>query len=135
MLDSCTQFQDYVELAVRDGMKALSISEHGKPLNWTEKWDACTKAGIKYIHSVEIYLTERLDEKIRDNYHTVLIARNMDGVRELNALVSKSCDNEHFYYTNRISFEEFLSMSSNIISTSACTRVSYCASENTLGSV
>ena len=120
LLDSCTQFQDYVELAVRDGMKALSISEHGKPLNWTEKWDACTKAGIKYIHSVEIYLTERLDEKIRDNYHTVLIARNMDGVRELNALVSKSCDNEHFYYTNRISFEEFLSMSSNIISTSAC---------------
>ena len=120
LLDSCTKYQEYVELAVRDGMKALSISEHGKPLNWTEKWDACTKAGIKYIHSVEIYLTERLDEKIRDNYHTVLIARNMDGVRELNALVSKSCDKEHFYYTNRISFDEFLSMSNNIISTSAC---------------
>ena len=69
---------------------------------------------------MEIYLTERLDEKVRDNYHTVLLARNMDGVRELNALVSKSCDKEHFYYTNRISFDEFLSMSPNIISTSAC---------------
>lgn len=101
-------------------MKALSVSEHGKPLNWTEKYDACKKAGIRYIHSVEIYLTESLDEKVRDNYHTILMARNMDGVRELNALVSKSCDERHFYYTNRLSFDEFLGLSSNIITTSAC---------------
>lgn len=120
LLDSCTKAQDYVDLAVRDGMKALSISEHGKPLNWTEKWAACQKAGIRYIHSVEIYLTESLEEKVRDNYHTVLMARNLDGVKELNELVSMSCDEEHFYYTNRITFDEFLSMSNNIISTSAC---------------
>lgn len=120
LLDSCTKYQDYVDLAVRDGSKALSISEHGKPLNWTEKWAACKKAGIRYIHSVEIYLTESLEEKVRDNYHTVLMARNMDGVRELNALVSKSCDKDHFYYTNRISFDEFLNLSDNIITTSAC---------------
>ena len=119
-MDSCTKYQDYVELSVQNGAKALSISEHGKPLNWTEKWDACKKAGLRYIHSVEIYLTESLDEKVRDNYHTVLMARNLDGIRELNALVSKSCDEEHFYYTNRISFDEFLNISNNIISTSAC---------------
>lgn len=89
-------------------------------LNWTEKWNACRRAGIRYIHSVEIYLTESLTEKVRDNYHTVLMAKNMDGVRELNALVSKSCDKDHFYYTNRISFDEFLETSDNIISTSAC---------------
>ena len=106
--------------SIRAAVQALSISEHGKPLNWTEKWDACKKAGLRYIHSVEIYLTESLDEKVRDNYHTVLMARNLDGIRELNALVSKSCDEEHFYYTNRISFDEFLNMSNNIISTSAC---------------
>ena len=120
LLDSATKYQDYIDLAVRDGAKALSISEHGKPLNWTEKYGACKKAGLKYIHSVEIYLTESLEEKVRDNYHTVLMARNMDGVRELNDLVSMSCDKDHFYYVNRISFEEFLKMSDNIISTSAC---------------
>lgn len=120
LLDSATKYQDYIDLAVRDGAKALSISEHGKPLNWTEKYGACKKAGLKYIHSVEIYLTESLEDKVRDNYHTVLMARNMDGVRELNELVSRSCDKDHFYYVNRISFEEFLKMSDNIISTSAC---------------
>lgn len=120
LLDSCTKFTDYVDLAVKNGQKALSISEHGKPLNWTEKWVACKEAGIRYIHSVEIYLTESLTERIRDNYHTVLMAKNMDGVKELNALVSRSCDKDHFYYTNRISFDEFLSLSDNIITTSAC---------------
>ena len=120
LLDSCTKYQDYIDLALANGSKALSISEHGKPLNWTEKWNACKQADLRYIHSVEIYLTESLEEKVRDNYHTVLMARNMDGVKELNALVSKSCDKDHFYYTNRITFDEFLNISSNIISTSAC---------------
>lgn len=120
LLDSCTKYQDYVDLSVKNGAKALSITEHGKPMNWTEKWSACKKAGLRYIHSVEIYMTESLEEKKRDNYHTVLMARNMDGLRELNALVSKSCDADHSYYTNRITFDEFLAMSDNIIATSAC---------------
>lgn len=120
LLDSCTKFQDYIDLAVQNGQKAISFSEHGKPLNWVEKWAACKKAGIRFIHSVEIYLTESLEPKVRDNYHTVLMARNPAGVLELNALVSKSCDPEHFYYTNRISFDEFLAISDNLISTSAC---------------
>lgn len=76
------------------------------------------------MHAVEIYLTEYLCDqdgnRIRDNYHTVLIARNSGGVRELNTLVNKSCDKDHFYYTNRITFDEFLGISDNIISTSAC---------------
>ena len=120
LLDSCTKPQEYIDLAVRDGVKALSFSEHGKPLNWVSKKLACDKAGIKYIHSVEIYLTENPYEKVRDNYHTVLMAKNYDGVLELNRAVSKSCDRDHFYYTNRLSFDEFLGLSENIIATSAC---------------
>ena len=120
LLDSVTKYQEYVDLAVANGQKTLSITEHGKPRNWTEKWAACKKAGLRYIHSVEIYLTEQLEPKVRDNYHTVLMARNMAGVLELNKLISLSCDKAHTYYTNRITFDEFLNISDNIISTSAC---------------
>lgn len=120
LLDSCTKPKEYVDLAVQNGMRALSISEHGKPMNWTEKWGLCKEAGIRYIHSVEIYLTESLEEKVRDNYHTILMARNMDGLLELNEAVSRSCNPDHFYYTNRLSFDEFLALSDNIITTSAC---------------
>lgn len=120
LLDSCTKFQEYVDLALKNGQRAIASTEHGKPLGWISKKMYCDSVGIRFIHGVEIYLTESLEEKIRDNYHTVLLARNWDGVLELNKLVSRSCDKEHFYYTNRISFDEFLSISGNILSTSAC---------------
>lgn len=120
LLDSCTKAQEYIDLVVRDGLKAIAFSEHGKPLEWTEKWDACNKVGLRYMHAVEIYLTEQLEPKVRDNYHTVLIAKNMDGLRELNKLVHISSQPDHTYYNNRLSFDEFLNISDNIITTSAC---------------
>jgi DNA polymerase-3 subunit alpha len=101
-------------------MKAIGFSEHGNIHNWIDKKQYCDKKGIKYLHGCEVYLTEKLLPKERDNYHTVLIARNFQGVLELNKLISKSTDENHFYYKPRISFDEFLNISDNIISTSAC---------------
>lgn len=120
LLDSCSKFSDFVELAVQNGQKAIASTEHGKITSWVSKKMACDKAGIRFIHGVEMYLTESFEEKIRDNYHTILLARNWEGVKELNRLVTMSCDKDHSYYTNRISFDEFLEISDNIISTSAC---------------
>lgn len=120
LLDSCTKFEDYVDLEVAAGSTAIASTEHGKPMGWVSKKMYCDSKGIKFIHGVEIYLTEQLEPKVRDNYHTILLARNLEGVKELNKLVSMSCDEKHSYYTNRISFDEFLNISDNIISTSAC---------------
>lgn len=124
LLDSCTNFKEYIDAAVQNGQKAIAFTEHGKPMGWVSKKLYCDQVGIQFIHGVEIYLTESLlnqnGEKVRDNYHTVLLAKNWDGVLELNDLVSRSCQDDHFYYVNRISFDEFLSLSDNILSTSAC---------------
>lgn len=120
LLDGMSKYDSYIELAKQNGMTAIAFSEHGMPRCWVKKKIACDEAGLKYIHAVEIYLTERLEPKVRDNYHTVLIARNQAGLRELNRLIKLSSDEDHFYYTNRISFDEFLSLSRNIITTSAC---------------
>ena len=120
LLDSCTKFSDYVDLAIAEGCTAIASTEHGKTSGWIEKKLLCEERGIKFLHGVEIYLTEALLPKVRDNYHTVLIAKNQDGVRELNSLIGLSSDEDHFYYTNRISFDEFLGLSSNIIKISAC---------------
>lgn len=120
LLDSCTSYKEYVELAKGLGMTAIASTEHGKPLSWVSKKLLCDEAGIKYIHGVEIYLTENLEPKVRDNYHTVLLAKNFEGVKEINRLICMSSDEEHFYYTNRISFDEFLNISNNVIKTSAC---------------
>ena len=78
------------------------------------------KKGLKYLHGVEIYLTHSLENKVRDNYHTILIAKNKEGIKELNLLVDLSTREDHMYYKPRISFEEFFNISDNIIKISAC---------------
>lgn len=141
-MDSCTNFKLYVDKAKELGQTAIAFTEHGNVYNWVEKKMYCDKQGIKYMHGVEAYLTEKhihtktefvkddegnvIDSeekefKIRDNFHTVLIAKNEEGVRELNEILSiASTEDDHFYYKPRISFDEFLGLSSNIIKISAC---------------
>ena len=120
LLDSCSKFSEYVDLAKAQGMNTIASTEHGLPRSWVEKKLYCDKQGIRFIPGVEIYITMNLAEKVRDNYHTVLLAKNRDGFKELMELMELSTRPDHFYYTNRISAEEFLAISPNIIKTSAC---------------
>ena len=121
-IDSVTKFKEYIDRAKECGMNAMAFSEHGSVMEWWHKKCAIEDAGMKYIHAVEAYLTEDLTEKIRDNYHCVLIAKNYEGFLELNSLVSQSFNRKdnHFYYAPRISFDELFSTSDNILITTAC---------------
>lgn len=123
-MDSVTKIQHYIEKAKQNKMRALCFTEHGNIFMWKKKKDLIEKAGMKYIHGVEAYVTKTLDEKVRDNYHVVLIAKNYEGVKEINYLMSDKIANNrndgHFYYVPRITYEELLNTSDNIIITSAC---------------
>ena len=131
-IDSVTDYHDYAEYAASLGMKAMAYSEHGSVFGWSKKKETVEGLGMKYIHAEEFYVTETLKEKVRDNYHCVLIARNYDGVKELNRLSSIAFNREdnHFYYAPRISFEELINTSDNIIICTACL-ASILASDNT----
>ena len=121
-IDSVTKFQRYIDRAKETGMKAMAFSEHGSVFAWDLKKEAIEKAGMKYIHAEEFYITQTLEEKVRDNWHCVLIGKNWDGVRELNYLASKSFNRKdnHFFYVPRITIDDLLNTSDNIIITSAC---------------
>ena len=120
LLDSCTNYKLYVDRAAELNQKTIAFTEHGNIYNWIEKKMYCDEKGIKYIHGIECYLTCTLEENIRDNYHTILLARNYQGVKEINNLIKLSTSASHFYYKPRISFDEFLSLSDNVIKISAC---------------
>ena len=121
-IDSITKYSEYINKAKELGMKALAISEHGSIFEWYHKKVDMEKVGIKYIHAEEFYVTETLNEKIRDNYHCLLIAKNHKGFLELNRLSSKSFnrDDNSFYYVPRISYEDLKNTSENIIICTAC---------------
>ena len=153
LLDSCTKWKDYVDLAASYGMKAIASTNHGYNLNWTDKKQYAEKKGLKFIVGCEVYLTsdmyhypeisdevyesyqgwdpkeaqeaigKMMDEgryKVRDNFHTILLCKNAYGVLELNNIMSASYDADHKYYKPRITFDEFFSLSDNIIKISAC---------------
>ena len=123
-IDSVTKYKEYVEYAKSLGMTALGFAEHGNIFEWVHKKEAIEAAGMKYIHAAEVYLTtdKDVEYKHRDNYHCVLIAKNYDGVKELNRLISGSFnrDDYHYYYAPRICFDELYTTSDNIIITTAC---------------
>ena len=128
-VDSVTKFQEYIDRAAELGMTALAFSEHGSVFDWHGKKESIEKAGMKYIHAAEFYITEKIDVdedgnpiKLRDNWHCLLIARNFDGVKEINRLASKSFNRKdgHYYYAPRIEFSDLINTSDNIIISSAC---------------
>lgn len=121
-IDSVTKYNEYIDRAVELNMKAIAFTEHGSLFEWHKKKEYCEKSGLKYIHAVEAYVTETLDETIRDNYHCCLYSKNFDGFLELNKLISKSFNREDgsYYYNPRITVEDLLNTSDNIIMSSAC---------------
>lgn len=122
LLDSCTNHRLYSDRAAELGQKAICFTEHGNLYSWIEKKEYANSKGLKYLHGVEIYITQNKigEEKIRDNFHTILIARNYDGFKEINLLVDKSTQEDHFYYKPRITLSEFKQISNNVIKISAC---------------
>lgn len=125
--DSTTKYDEYIKLAKQCNMKAIAFSNHGGIYDWVKKKQACDKASIKYIHGVELYVCNKLEDNHR-GWHVGLYAKNYDGVKEINSLVSISTmkgvkedrSDRHFYYNPRISMEELMSTSDNIIITTAC---------------
>lgn len=121
-IDSVTSYDQYILKAKQCGMNAIAFSEHGSVFQWVKKKLYAEQNGLKYIHAQEFYITETLDEKIRDNYHCLLIAKNYDGVLELNRLssIAFNRNDNHYYYVPRISLNELEKTSDNIIVSTAC---------------
>ena len=121
-IDSVTKYIEYIIRAEELGMKAMAFSEHGSVFAWDLKKEDMEKHGLKYIHAEEFYVTASIEEKVRDNWHCLLIARNWDGVREINKLASKSFNRSdgHYYYAPRITLDDLLHTSDNIIVSTAC---------------
>ena len=122
-IDSITPFEAYAYKAKEDGMKAIAYTEHGSVLHNVAKKQLCKKLGLKYIHGQEFYVTEKIDSDnlVRDNYHCILLAKNKDGVKELNYLSSIANNRDgHFFYTPRITLDELLGTSDNILILTAC---------------
>lgn len=124
LLDGLSKVERLVELAKKFKMPALAITDHGNMYGAIEFYRKALKAGIKPIIGVEAYVANRsrLDKEPGiDNkrYHLTLLAKNLEGYKNLIRLVTLS-NLEGYYYKPRMDKEILGQYSSGIIALSGC---------------
>lgn len=117
---SASKPEDYIEqLSPGD---AIAFTENNNVYNWFAKKRLCESKGIKYIHGVILNVTKSLD-KDSSVHDIILLAKNYEGVQEINQLIgdsfegrgSKDDELHHFYFVPRTSIDELRDLSDNII--------------------
>ena len=122
LLDGYATPKEYMERAKEIGLKAFAISEHGSEYSWCY-FDKIKKdyPDIKMIYGVEFY--ECFNTEIKDKeskyFHLVVLAKNEEGRKAINKLVTKS-NLEGFYYKPRVQLSDFVPYANNLIVSSAC---------------
>jgi len=124
LLDGACQISQLVDLAEKNDMPAVAITDHGNLFGAVEFYEAATKRGIKPIIGCEVYVSQQ-GLKSRgegDRYnHLLLLCKNLEGYRNLVKLVSTGFL-EGFYYKPRIDKDLLAKHSKGLICLSACLR-------------
>jgi len=105
------------------GMTSCAITDHGVMYGAVEFYKAMTEEGIHPIIGCEVYVAPRgrflKEMEDRNYYHLVLLAKNDEGLINLNRLVSAGFT-EGFYYKPRVDHEILEKYSEGLIALSAC---------------
>ena len=124
LLDGLSKTKDLIELAKKFKMPAMAITDHGNMYGAIEFYKMAKKEGIKPIIGVEAYIAKRsrLDKEFGiDNkrYHLTLLAKNIEGYKNLIRLVTIS-NTEGYYYKPRMDKEILRKYGGGLICLSGC---------------
>ena len=132
LLDGMSTIPGLVDKAIKTGMKAVAITDHGNMFGAKEFYDYVGKKNkgkeanekFKPILGVEAYCARRtrFDKSQKEDgsgWHLILLAKNIKGYQNLCKLVSTSWV-DGFYYRPRIDKECLEKYSEGLIVCSAC---------------
>ena len=118
--DSAVQLEKYAIRAKELGHGILSSVEHGWQGHQYETIKLARKYGLKPVIGAEAYWVKNRFEQDRTNCHIILIAKNENGRRALNDILSEA-NISGFYGQPRIDIPLILSLpADDIIVTTAC---------------
>ena len=128
-MDGVATPEEYVNRAVELGMPAIAITDHGTLSGHRELHRIAKANGIKPILGVEGYMTTSMSDKrgkadrpdpLDQNYHhIVLLAKNQQGLENLNK-INEIAWTDGFFSKPRFDFETLAKYKEGIIVTSAC---------------
>ena len=129
LMDGVATPQEYVKRALELGMPAIAITDHGTLSGHREMYRLAKEAVIKPILGIEGYMTsnrfdnrakaDRTDPLDQNYHHIVLLAKNQQGLENLNK-INEIAWTEGFFSKPRFDFETLEKYKEGIIVTSAC---------------
>lgn len=125
LLDGLGTSEQLAQRAAELGHPALAITDHGTLSGALYHIQACEKAGIKPIVGSEFYFRHDIDQdrkqKLNKNYfHVVLLAKNIEGFRNLMRLSSLSYLENNFYQKPCIDWRTLRQHSEGLLCSSSC---------------
>ena len=124
LLDGLNQIAPLVSRAKELGMKALAITDHGAMHGVIEFYQECRKQDLKPIIGQECYvaprrLTDKASGLDTKPYHLLLLAKNLQGYRNLIKLTTIA-HLEGYYYKPRIDRDLLSRHAEGLIASTAC---------------
>ncbi len=125
LLDGACLLERLIRKAKEFKLPGLAITDHGNLFGAIEFYNLCIEEGVKPIIGVECYLApnsrwEKNSKNSEENqYHILLLAKDLTGYRNLIKLVSLSYL-EGFYYKPRIDKELLAQYQEGLICLSSC---------------
>lgn len=118
--DSAAVNEDYAKRAVELGHKVISSVEHGWAGYYFEAYELAKKYDLKFIFGAEAYWVKNRQEKDRTNCHIVLLAKNENGRRAINRIMS-TANEDGYYFRPRVDLELLLTLpEDDVMVTTAC---------------
>jgi DNA polymerase-3 subunit alpha len=120
-LDGAIRIKDLIKRVTELGMKQVAVTDHGNMFGALDFYKQARAAGIKPILGMEAYVTGSADyrEKVRENFHLVLLAENEVGYHNLRALSSESFINGKYYFP-RVDKKLLYKHREGLIASTAC---------------
>src|SRR5918997_1448293 len=127
LLDGAIQIKPLLKRTAELGMQACPVTDHGNMFGAISFYQAMKAQGVKPIIGCEVYIARgsRKDRAgaagagEKANFHLILLAKNLEGYRNLVRLTSRAYT-EGFYYKPRIDKELLTKHSGGLIGLSAC---------------
>ena len=121
LLDGAARIDKLVGRAAELGHPAVAITDHGNLYGVPEFYTKANAAGVQPIVGCEFYVTPSgMDDKSdRTRYHQVLLAKNLEGYRNLIKLSSLSYT-DGYYYKPRIDRDTLRAHAGGLVATTCC---------------
>lgn len=119
LLDGLSRIKKLFTHLRENNMDAIAITDHGAMYGAIEFFKEGKKQEVKPIIGLEGYVTSNMQEKIKDNFHITLLAKDYDGYKNLMKLTSIA-HMEGYYYKPRFSKEILQQHKKGLICFSGC---------------